>query len=78
MMIFLFSFTITLFILALALSGAGGRSKNRDDKEKIYTDTMIDLAERQFAAREAMGEKHMLHPSKSVKRNEPKLRLIKG
>ncbi len=42
--------------------------KKRVDKRTVWNDTMIDLYERQIAARQAMGLKWKCHPANAVQR----------
>lgn len=44
---------------------------NRKVKQIIWTETAISLYERQIAAREAMGDKWIGHPSNDVKKLVP-------
>lgn len=42
--------------------------RKKQDRKKVWNDTMIDLYERQIAAREAMGVRWKCHPANSVPR----------
>ncbi len=44
--------------------------RKKQDRKKVWTDTQIDLYERQMAARAALGTRYLCHPINSSPRKD--------